>query len=322
MNKKKLYVFLGCEAALCLLLHFAREILPRAFTTVMAFPFEQIGLGLRTLSLSGEMGNILSIVLYLFLCLIPVVVLIAFNRKRSLYPEDSLLVILSLVLFVVLYLMVNPGLLGPYWANTAGQSMGKAVLGGMVYSIVIGYLVLRVLRLFYYADTGRLQKYISVLLCALNVLFVYLVFGAYFSSLMDSFDALRSGNIGNEHNLGMSYLFLILQYVINALPYILDVLVVFAALNLLDELSADRYSEASVTAARRLSRLCGRTLAITVVSHIVFNLLQLVFFKTLVVVNGTVQIPLMSIAFILAALLLAQYIGDNKQLKDDNDLFI
>jgi len=322
MKHKKLCVFLACEAVLCILLHSAREILPRAFTAVMAFPFEQIGLGLRALSLSGDTGNIISIVLYTTLCLIPVGILYSLKRVRRLYPEDALLAVLSIVLFAVVYMMINPGLLGPYFGDAAGQSVTKAVLGGMVYSVLIGYAVLRILRLFFHADTGRLQKYLEILLCALNALFVYLAFGAYFSSLMDSFDALRSGNTGNEQSLGMSYLFLVLQYVVNALPYILDVLVVFAALELLDELSADRYSEAAVNASEKLSRLCGMALAVIVISNIGFNLLQLVFIKMLAVMNGSVQIPLISVAFTLAVLLLAQYIKENKQLKDDNDMFI
>lgn len=322
MKHKKLCVFLACEAVLCILLHSAREILPRAFTAVMAFPFEQIGLGLRALSLSGDTGNIISIVLYTTLCLIPVGILYSLKRVRRLYPEDALLAVLSIVLFAVVYMMINPGLLGPYFGDATGQSVTKAVLGGMVYSVLIGYAVLRILRLFFHADTGRLQKYLEILLCALNALFVYLAFGAYFSSLMDSFDALRSGNTGNEQSLGMSYLFLVLQYVVNALPYILNVLVVFAALELLDELSADRYSEAAVNASEKLSRLCGMALAVIVISNIGFNLLQLVFIKMLAVMNGSVQIPLISVAFTLAVLLLAQYIKENKQLKDDNDMFI
>lgn len=322
MKHKKLCVFLACEAVLCILLHSAREILPRAFTAVMAFPFEQIGLGLRALSLSGDTGNIISIVLYTTLCLIPVGILYSLKKVRRLYPEDALLAVLSIVLFAVVYMMINPGLLGPYFGDAAGQSVTKAVLGGMAYSVLIGYAVLRILRLFFHADTGRLQKYLEILLCALNALFVYLAFGAYFSSLMDSFDALRSRNTGNEQSLGMSYLFLVLQYVVNALPYILDVLVVFAALELLDELSADRYSEAAVNASEKLSRLCGMALAVIVISNIGFNLLQLVFIKMLAVMNGSVQIPLISVAFTLAVLLLAQYIKENKQLKDDNDMFI
>jgi hypothetical protein len=38
--------------------------------------------------------------------------------------------------------------------------------------------------------------------------------------------------------------------------------------------------------------------------------------------NSSLQIPVLSIAFVLATLLMARFIGENKQLKDDYDMFI
>ncbi|NLU52051.1 MAG: hypothetical protein GXX10_04195 [Clostridiaceae bacterium] len=322
MKRKLFYVFLTVEAVLCILLNLARENFSMAYSAVISFPFEQIGLGLRKLSLSGDTGNIAAIVLYSAICLIPLVLLLIFKKSRKLYPEDALLALLSPMLFGVMYLMINPGLMGPFLGSIASRSFGKAVLGSMVYSVIVGYIILRLLRIFNNADITRLHKYLSILLGILNVLFVCLAFGDEFMVLLDSMDALRAGNIGNEKNLGMSYIFLTLKYTVNILPYILDVFVAFTAMNLLNEMRYNRYSEATVNASAKLSLVCRISLAITVISNIIFNLLQLVFFKTLLVIQSTVQIPLISIAFILITLLLSQYIRENKQLKDDNDMFI
>lgn len=322
MKRKTFYIILLCEATLCILLYLAREALPQVFSTLIAFPFEQIGILLRMLSLSGAPGNAISIVLYLAICLIPAFVLFFIRKKRGLYSEDTLLAILSAVLFVVIYLMINPGLLSTRIGGFDALSIGKALLGGIAYSILIGYILLRILRQIYAADTYRLQKYLVVLLYIINILLVYVVFGGQFGILLDSFDTLRAGNTGNEQNLGMSYIFLVLKYLVNVLPYVLVILVIFHGQDLLSELSIDRYSETTVAAAEKLSGKCGLALIITVISNIGFNLLQLVFFKKLLVVKGSVQIPLLSITFVLAAFLLAQYIRENKQLKDDNDMFI
>ncbi len=322
MKRKTFCILLGCEAVLCMLLYIVRDSLPGIFTTIIAFPFEQIGMVLRKLSLSGSIGNILSIVAYLAISLVPMFALLIFNKRRKLQLEDSLLVVLSAILFLVIYLMINPGRIGDIMGSAGGLVVVKALLGGIVYSVLFGYLILRILRFFFVADANRLQKYLTVLLYVLNILFIYLIFGAGFGNLLNSIDALRVGNTGAEQSLGMSYVFLVLQYIVNALPIVLNVLVVFAGVNLLNELASDRYSETTVVTAITLSRLCGLALIITVISNIGFNLLQLVFVKGLRVVNGIVQIPLLSIAFVLAALLLAQYIRDNKQLKDDNDMFI
>lgn len=322
MKRKKFYILLGCEAVLCMLLFLVRESIPGIFTAIIVFPFEQIGMLLRKLSLSGDIGNVFSIIVYVVISLIPIFVLFIYKKRRELCTEDSLLVVLSAVLFVVLYLLINPGLLGNYLGSAEGLILGKVLLGGMAYSVLFGYIILRILRFFFIADADRLQKYITVLLCVLNIFFIYLAFGAQFDSLLNSMDALRTGNTGAEQSLGMSYMFLVLQYIVNALPNVLNVLVVFAGINLLKELAIDKYSEATVAASIALSRLCGLVLIIIVISNIGFNLLQLIFANVLRVINGTIQIPMLPIAFVLIALLLAQYIRENKKLKDDNDMFI
>jgi len=318
-------VFLGSlcvEAALCVGLRILQASFTGAFSAAMAFPFEQIGLGLRTLSLSGGAGNVAAIVIYIAVSLLPAAALPILRKKRELCAEDGLLGLLSAALFAVLYLMINPGVIGALTGGVAGQSVGKAILGGIAYSVLCGYFVLRVLRLFFTGGTDKLVRYMSVMLCLLNVLFVYLVFGACFDGLLNSITALQAGNTGNENMLGASYIFLIMQFMVDALPYALNVFVVFAALRLLDEMRTDRYSAETVAATGRMSRLCAVALAATVLSNICFNLLQLLFIKSLMVVNGSVQIPVFSITFVLAALLLTRFITENKQLKDDNDMFV
>lgn len=76
---------------------------------LLSLPFAQIGAGLRALSLSGAIGNSIAVVLYLLLSLVPVGILVWRSRCRRLVPEDSLLVGLSLFLFVMFYVMINPG---------------------------------------------------------------------------------------------------------------------------------------------------------------------------------------------------------------------
>lgn len=332
MKRNTLWVILAAEAILCVVLQFLRANVAGVFSAALAFPFEQIGIGLRALSLSGWAGNLAALVLYAAACLVPVAAMLVLFR-RGFHREDWLLAVLSAALFGVLYLMVNPALIGSLFGGAAGLRVGKAILGGTVYSVLCGYLVLKVLRLFFAGSTGQLEKYMAVLLCLLNVLFVWLAFGACFGGMLDSMAALRAGNTGSGFlwgsfgdtlggQLDASMVFLILQYAVNALPYVLDVFVVFAALRLLEELRAGRYSEESVAAARRLSKLCGGVLGATVLVSMAFNLLQLLFAKALLVIHSTVQIPVFSITFVLAVLLLARFVAENKQLKDDNDLFV
>jgi hypothetical protein len=322
MKQKILVVLLSIEALACVLFCILQTSFTAAFSAVMAFPFEQIGMGLRSLSLSSGLGNAVAIVVYFAASLLPITAALILRKKRRLCAEDGLLVLLSAVLFAVLYIMINPGVISTWTGGVAAQSIGKAILGGMAYSVLCGYFVLRILRLFFNGATEKLVCYMSVMFHLLTVLFVYLIFGAGFNGLLNSITALQAGNVGNEHLLGASYFFLVLQFVVDTLPYAFNVLVVFAALRLLDEMRADRYSAETVAVARKISRICAASLVAMVLANVGFNLLQLLFAKSLTVINSSVQIPVFSITFVLAALLLTRLVTENKQLKDDNDMFI
>lgn len=316
MRRKALLILLGAEAALCLILYGARAASAAWITTILAFPFEQAGLLLRRLSLSGAAGNAGAILLYLLFSLLPVLALLPVLRRRKPLPEDGALGILSLLLFGVLYLMVNPGLM-EQWLGGAGMRMGKALLGGTVYALLCAYLVFRLLRLLFSADMPRLTRYGSALLWVLAMIWVYAAFGACFGGFLDSVQEIRESNTGG--GLGLTYGFLALRLLVDALPYLLDVWALLAAQELL---AAEAYSEARTAAADRLARRCALSLAVTVGSNGLLNLMQLLFARSLRTVSSLVMLPVQSMVLVLAALLLARLLRENKRLKDDNDLFV
>lgn len=120
----------------------------------------------------------------------------------------------------------------------------------------------------------------------------------------------------------LSYVFLVLQMLTDALPYVLDMVIVFACQHMLQELQKDAYSEGTMEAAGKLTRVCGMSLKVTILSIAAFNILQLLCAKHLRVINGFVNIPILPIVLVLTALLVAKLVTEGKQLKDDNDMFI
>ena len=145
MKKKLFLLSLAATAVGSMLLTLFRGFLPNLFTTLAAFPLEQIAVGLRYLSLSGAAGNVIAIVLYVLISLIPLVFLL--RKKRQ--PEDCFLVLLSLHLFFALYCMINPGLIVKKMTLSLGTEFEKALLGLMFYSFLLGYLVIRMVRSFF-----------------------------------------------------------------------------------------------------------------------------------------------------------------------------
>jgi len=341
MKHKVLVGILCIEAEDCVLFFSLNASFTNAFSTIIAFPFEQIGAGLRALSLSSETGNLIAICLYVAICLIPIILLPIMRVKRELYTEDWLLVVLSAVLFAVLYFMINPGTsdlvglspLSPGSINTAALSVEKTTLGLITYSIIFGYLILRALRFVYRGTTEKLTQYTTIMLGFLNILFVFLIFGASFNSMLDSFASLQANNIGGEHNPVPDYIFndynpvpdyifIVLRFMVDALPNVLNIIITFAVLQLVREMQTDRFSSEVVVNAKRVARLCAVALVVTIMTSITFSILSLVFAKSLYSVNVTIQIPLFSIIFVLIALLLTRLITESKLLKDENDMFI
>lgn len=324
MKRRLLYILLVLEAALCIAFGLAKISPGGAFSAAMAFPFEQIGMGLRLLSLTGRIGNCLALALYAAVCFLPLLFLLTVRNKRKLYKEDVLLGLLSAALFVSLYLMINTAYIGNMFGGLgdAGLTIGKVVLGGTLWSILCGYLILRVLRLSFESGTEKLQGYVSAGLFILIFLFVWAVFGVCFGEMLNSFSTLHAGNTGSEGGLGTTYVFLILRFFVDALPYILDAVTVFLALDLLAAMRTDRYSEQTEVLALHLSHWCGKALAAVVVSAVSLNLLQLIFASALRIIDSELSIPVISVLFVLAGLLFARMVSENRRLKGDNDLFI
>lgn len=322
MKSKRLVVFLVIEAAVCLLFSLAQLSVSKVFTAAAAFPFEQIGLGLRELSLTGTVGNFAAVVFYVAICALPLLYLMLIRKKRKLYAEDFLLVALCPLLLTVLYFMINPTLLSAKIQLLDADYLIKAVLGTVIYSLVGGYIVLRALRLLYSGKTQRLFSYSTYMLYFLNGFFVFAVFGSCTSKLLSSITSLNAANLGNENTLGVTYVFLVLQFIVNALPYVLNTAVGFAGIDLSKTLGENEFSESAVACAERLALVCKWSLTITVLLNISYNILQLVFMHRLNVIKITAEFPVFSVAFVLAVLLLSRFVTRTKQLKDDNDMFI
>ena len=313
---EKSILLLMALAAACIILVLSPVAFSDIFPIIMAFPFAQIGRGLRALSLPGGLGNVIAFVLYVAVCLLPMPALVLIRKKRT---EDVLLLLISIVLFFVMYFMINPGIIG---MTALMLPIEQMLLGGIVYSLLLAYVVMRMLRLFDAATTYGLGRYINIILHFLNALFVIMVFGLIFAQMLGAFEALREANTDPFQQLGMTYLFLVLQHLVNALPYVLNIWVVLNAQHLLTALRADPYSEETLAAAKTVSRVCAAALTASVLAIAGFNLLQLMFINRLHVVNTNVNFPVASVLFVLGALLLTRYIAENKLLKDENDRFV
>lgn len=319
MKRKIPYILLTIYTLLCVVLAVSglrESILGGA----LAFPLGILGSGLRSLSMTGTAGNVCAIIIYVIVCLLPVLYGLIKLKKKTWSDKDWLLILLSVVMFAVTYLMINPGLMN-VWGREALPTM-KAVAGGVFWSVLVSWLVLSLLRDLERHGRERVQRWLRVLLWALAAYFVTAAFSEGVNDMVSSIRHVRMGNTGRLDRLGTSYLVIAMQFVSAVLGDVLSALVALRGAELLGAMAKDRYSEETVDMAEALGAFCVRSLQITVLFSMLLNLVQLPLLRSLALVNVRVNIPLVSIAFVLAVMLLARFLRQNKELKDDNDMFI
>lgn len=284
MNKKYLIWLLVFEFVLLLGFVFLSSDLTNYLPSLMCLGFEQVGQALFYLASLGKVGKGLAVMLYVGLCLLP----LFFGKRKY---EKVVLGVLSGALFVIMYLFINPGLMD-FWI------VAKGILGVTLWSIIILYAVLKLLRIFEESGTGKLVSYLKVALWVLCVYFVAsFVLGNLGPRMFDSWA------------LG-------LRFVFELCVCILDLVICFLALDLIDE--KERVAEI----ANKLVSRCGLALILDASFTVAVNVLQLVFIKSLKDVLVTAKVPIFSLGFVLLVLLCSRLVIENQKLKTENALFV
>ncbi|MCI6998068.1 MAG: hypothetical protein MR936_15130 [Eubacterium sp.] len=291
---------------------------------IFSFPMEQIGCILRKLSLSGGVGNIIAIIIYTALCLIPIGIYLYLICTKKVIKVDRFLIFISMYAFVMMYFMVNPGLF-PSIIQNAPQMM----LGGTFYSITCSYLVIRILSACKDANIFRLQKRLQGFLYVLVIIFLFAIWA---EGVLNTWSEIQNVNNGNSMtgltgyydvtSYTPTYIFLVIQGIIHAIPYVFDIIVTAMAIRVIRLLGEEEQLNNTVPAVDTLVKTCTKALFITVTSSFSINILQLLFQSMIYKTNFSVELPIFSLVFVLAILLFARYLQEYQKLKQDNDLFI
>lgn len=314
MKRKSFLALMGAVfVALGALVLFARN-MPAIFSSLLAFPFEQLGAGLRILSLSGRMGNGLALALCVSVSLLPTVFAFCLKSEKAYRGEKIALCCLSAVLFIVLLGMANPSRLLSEFPFVTEEFLPvvKGVMGCTVWSFVVLWLMLRLVRLFRGGDMTKLFGYLRVVLYALCLIFVSAITLSCGSTLLSDLSAKQQS---------MDGMLAVFRFVASALPYVLDIGITLSLLTLLDAFIA-KNGDDTARYAESLSRRCCLALGITAAATAALNVIQLLLSRSLSDISVNVNIPVVSLAFILLVLLLSRLITENRRLQRDNDLFI
>lgn len=332
MKRSQMKTLLLIEGAVCLTLTLALRLIEGAAFSFAAFPGSAAGQGLSMLAGTGRFGFALALTLYAFLVLLPLYALARIRARRDWKAEDTLLGLCSLAVAGALF----PRGWVTYWSTSAETLFPRLAWQWLLFALLAGWVVLRLLRRFSDGGTQELLKLFRVLLGLAAAYFVFAVFFVEFAGLLTAIDTLKAGNtafaadtllpaagnITGSKSLAFSYIVLALRFGAKSLPTLFAAATAYFAIGLLDTMEDDAFTQESAAYAPKLAAWCVKVLKLSVLLALVVNLLQAVCAPLILSTSISIPLPVLELCFVLAALLGARLIASNVALAADNDLFI
>ena len=253
--------------------------------SIFTFPFEPIGLGLRTLSLSGVYGNILAILLYCILCGSPIFYLLYRKKKQRVIKEDCILAILSICLFAGIFLFINPGYIRYINISNMVSDNYLIAIGGTLWSFLICYITFRILHDVEQKESVNLLQSLHVLLIIIIIFTVINILGVRLFSLITEIRQLAAQNtdmlqefslIGNT-NMMPTYIWLIVKYGLDNIPSLLLLWTIHLSMKLIHTLQSDSFSEKAVILSEKLGVRCKNVVIAISLLVVITNILQILF---------------------------------------------
>ena len=332
MKRSQMKTLLLIEGAVCLTLTLALRLIEGAAFSFAAFPGSAAGQGLSMLAGTGRFGFALALTLYAFLVLLPLYALARIRARRDWKAEDTLLGLCSLAVAGALF----PRGWVAYWSTSAETLFPRLAWQWLLFALLAGWVVLRLLRRFSDGGTQELLKLFRVLLGLAAAYFVFAVFFAEFAGLLTAIDTLKAGNtaftadtllpaagnITGSKSLAFSYIVLALRFGAKSLPTLFAAATAYFAIGLLDTMEDGAFTQESAAYAPKLAAWCVKVLKLSVLLALAVNVLQAVCAPLILSTSISIPLPVLELCFVLAALLGARLIASNVALAADNDLFI
>ena len=223
--------------------------------------------------------------------------------------------------------MINPSLINRWFGpltfpGVSLAGMGKSILGGVFYSALATYLILKAIRNIEQRDTDKLLDILAYLFYIAMAIGIFSVFYLGVGTLAMDIQALKDANTDPAIWLSPSYLFMILAFILENTPTLLLIYIFIVAIRLVEALRVDRYSDEVIASSKKVFRLSKFALLFIMVGNLAFNLLQVICSKYLYNVAYKTLVPLNLLGLSLLMLLVGRYFSQSKQLHTDNQLFI
>lgn len=331
---KKYFSLLGISTVVSIIISIILQNMEGGLWRLLGYPFEFLADVLRKMSLSGESGNLFAIAIYGLVCSIPMIIGVIKVVRKKKKIEDLLLVVMSAVLFAVIYIMINPAIVLNISVNKDSLLIINSVLSGFFYSVFIAYIVLKLTRQIT-VNTGSVdsdekthsyksngKKYLILMFYVLIVMFVFEIIGVELTTVLTNIQKYNETHLVGYEEQMFAYFMIVFRGVANVIPTVINIILVILLVAFTEKIDINNITDSLVAESKKIVIWCKVLVVCTVMSNLLYNLFLLIFIKNLSQVSGYVEIPLFHVIFALVISALARFVRDVKDIKEENDMFI
>ena len=218
------------------------------------------------------------------------------------------------VVLIVLWNMIHPGNVRPEAAGAdAFLQVVRAALSLIIWSVVILFIVLRLIRLFRAGKREQLLRYFRILLAVSCMAFT----AELAVTLMNAIPAPATDGSQSTQDIIAG----IFRLAAGVVPLVFDIVILMRVTDLI-RIAETEEQEGLAETAKRVSGISCIALAVSTGLCALYHVVQLLLMPGLTDLNVTVDIPVVSIVFVAVILLFTRLLVENRQLREDNSLFI
>ncbi len=281
-------------------------------------PYVFIGEQMRAMSLQGGFSNFFSIFVYILFSGIPLIILLLMVlKKKAIHVDFIFLPVITIALFLIMYLMVNQNLL----VEMMPPVLAIHVIDGDVTALRIYntgiILTFDAILLLYLFTRFFIFKKISIFKLINVILYVFITTLLIETFLMGTSMIISSDTV-NPYDKTQE----ILNYFFNVVSSVIIVVILGNFQRLSTQLESNAIDLNMISLTKKISKLSLLSIFVIFSSFFIINTYQIIFSQKMFNIGFILDIPLLESFIVMVMLLITEYVKRTFDIHEENALTI